>query len=141
MDTLFLRVAGLDVHLKQISCAVRCRQESGKLLAEVRSFGTVTRAIRAFAARSESSAPPPIGSVNLCSPLCWACAVTLPGVSPESYRARDFTWKRPERRDRLELEPMPFVEVSRGRHGILLYALRPTGRASPYRRPARTTKM
>ena len=49
MDTLFVKVAGLDVHLKQISCAVRCRQESGKLLTQVRSFGTMTRDLRALA--------------------------------------------------------------------------------------------
>jgi transposase len=49
MDTLFVRVAGLDVHLKSIQCAVRCRQESGKLLAKVRSFGTMTRDLRALA--------------------------------------------------------------------------------------------
>ena len=49
MDTLFAKVAGLDVHLKTISCAVRCRQESGKLRAAVRSFGTMTRDLRALA--------------------------------------------------------------------------------------------
>jgi transposase len=49
MDTLFAKVAGLDVHLKTISCAVRCRQESGKLLTQVRSFGTMTRDLRALA--------------------------------------------------------------------------------------------
>lgn len=49
MDTLFARVAGLDVHLKTIACAVRCRQESGKLLVQVRSFGTMTRDLRALA--------------------------------------------------------------------------------------------
>jgi transposase len=49
MDTLFARVAGLDVHLKTIQCAVRCRQPSGKLLTQVRSFGTVTRDLRALA--------------------------------------------------------------------------------------------
>jgi len=48
MDTLFTRVAGLDVHLKSIQCAVRCRQESG-LLTQVRSFGTMTRDLRALA--------------------------------------------------------------------------------------------
>src|SRR5207253_10837481 len=32
MDTLFAKVAGLDVHLKGIQCAVRSRQESGKLI-------------------------------------------------------------------------------------------------------------
>jgi transposase len=49
MDTLFAKVAGLDVHLKAISCAVRCRQDSGKLLTQVRSFGTMTRDLRALA--------------------------------------------------------------------------------------------
>jgi transposase len=49
MDTLFSKVAGLDVHLKSIQCAVRCRQESGKVLTEVRSFGTMTRDLRALA--------------------------------------------------------------------------------------------
>ena len=49
MDTLFARVAGLDVHLKSIQCAVRCRQDSGKLLTQVRSFGTMTRDLRALA--------------------------------------------------------------------------------------------
>ena len=49
MDTLFARVAGLDVHLKSIRCAVRCRQDSGTLLTQVRSFGTVTRDLRTLA--------------------------------------------------------------------------------------------
>jgi transposase len=49
MDTLFAKVAGLDVHLKSISCAVRLRQPSGKLRAEVRSFGTMTRDLRSLA--------------------------------------------------------------------------------------------
>ena len=49
MDTLFAKVAGLDVHRKSILCAVRCRQESGKLLSQVRSFGTMTRDLRALA--------------------------------------------------------------------------------------------
>jgi transposase len=49
MDTLLLMVAGLDVHLKWIQAAVRCRQESGKLFTEVRSFGTMTRDLRALA--------------------------------------------------------------------------------------------
>lgn len=48
MDTMYCRVAGLDVHLKTISCAVRC-QETGKLIREVRSFGTMTRDLRALA--------------------------------------------------------------------------------------------
>jgi transposase len=49
MDTLFERVAGLDVHLKSIQAAVRCGQESGKLNERVRSFGTMTRDLRALA--------------------------------------------------------------------------------------------
>src|SRR5258708_38946081 len=49
MDTLFMKVAGLDVHLKSIQCAVRCRQASGKLLASVRSFGTMTKDLREMA--------------------------------------------------------------------------------------------
>jgi transposase len=49
MDTLFASVAGLDVHLKSIRSAVRCRQDSGKLLTQVRSFGTMTRDLRALA--------------------------------------------------------------------------------------------
>jgi transposase len=49
MDTLFVKVAGLDVHLKGIQCAVRCRQDSGKLFTQIRSFGTMTRDLRALA--------------------------------------------------------------------------------------------
>ena len=49
MDTLNSKVAGLDVHLRSIQCAIRCRQPTGKLLAEVRSFGTMTRDLRALA--------------------------------------------------------------------------------------------
>jgi transposase len=49
MDTLFAKVAGLDVHLKGIRCAVRCRQDSGTLFTQVRSFGTMTRDLRALA--------------------------------------------------------------------------------------------
>ncbi len=49
MDTLFAKVAGLDVHLKRVQCAVRCCQESGKLIKQVRSFGTMTRDLRALA--------------------------------------------------------------------------------------------
>jgi len=49
MDSLNLKVAGLDVHLRSIQCAVRCRQPTGKLLAQVRSFGTMTRDLRALA--------------------------------------------------------------------------------------------
>lgn len=49
MDTLFLKIAGLDVHLKTVQVAVRCQQESGKLLKQVRCFGTLTRDLRALA--------------------------------------------------------------------------------------------
>jgi transposase len=49
MDTVYLKVAGLDVHLKSIQCAIRCRQPTGKLLTEIRSFGTMTRDLRALA--------------------------------------------------------------------------------------------
>jgi transposase len=49
MDTLFAKVAGLDVHLKSISCAVRCRHDSGRLLTRVRSYGTMTGDLRALA--------------------------------------------------------------------------------------------
>lgn len=48
MDTTYVKVAGLDVHHKTIQCAVRC-QESGKLFAQSRSFGTMTCQLRALA--------------------------------------------------------------------------------------------
>jgi transposase len=48
MDTIYSKVAGLDVHLKSIQSAVRC-QETGKLFREVRSFETMTRDLRALA--------------------------------------------------------------------------------------------
>jgi transposase len=54
MDTMYPKVAGLDVHLKSIQCAVRCRQETGNLLAELRSFGTMTSNLRALADYLES---------------------------------------------------------------------------------------
>lgn len=49
MDTIFAKVAGLDVHLKRIKCGIRCRQETGKLVKEVRTYGTMTRDLRALA--------------------------------------------------------------------------------------------
>lgn len=49
MDTLLPKVAGLDVHLRSIQCAVRCRQPAGKLFAQARSFGTMTRDLRTLA--------------------------------------------------------------------------------------------
>lgn len=54
MDLIYSNVAGLDVHLKSIQCAVRCRQEGGKLWQEVRTFGTMTRDLRAMADYLES---------------------------------------------------------------------------------------
>ncbi len=49
MDTIFAKVAGLDVHPKFITVAVRCRLETGKLFTEVRTYGTRTRDLRAMA--------------------------------------------------------------------------------------------
>ena len=49
MDTIYDRVAGLDVHQKFITVGVRCRLETGKLFAEVRTFGTMTRDLMALA--------------------------------------------------------------------------------------------
>jgi len=50
MGTLHSQVVGLDVHRKTTQRAVRCQQErSGKLLKQVRAFGTMTRDPRALA--------------------------------------------------------------------------------------------
>ncbi len=49
MDTIFAKVAGLDVHQKFITVGVRCRLEIGKLFAEVRESGTMTRDLLALA--------------------------------------------------------------------------------------------
>jgi hypothetical protein len=49
METIFARVAGLDVHQKFISVGVRCRLDTGKLFAEVRTFTTMTRDLWALA--------------------------------------------------------------------------------------------
>jgi transposase len=49
MDTVFAKVAGLDVHPKFTTVAVRCRSETGKLFAEVRTYGTMTTDLRAMA--------------------------------------------------------------------------------------------
>lgn len=48
MDTLYAKVAGLDVHHKTIQCAVRCL-ESGKFLTKSRAFGTMTCQLRELA--------------------------------------------------------------------------------------------
>lgn len=49
MDTTYANVAGLDVHHKTIQCAVRCQQATGKALQQSRSFGTMTKQLRALA--------------------------------------------------------------------------------------------
>jgi transposase len=49
MDTIYAKVAGLDVHQKFITVGIRCRLETGKLFAEVRTFGTMTRDLLALA--------------------------------------------------------------------------------------------
>jgi transposase len=49
MDTLFAKVAGLDVHHKFITVGVRYRLDTGKTFAEVRTFGTMTRDLMALA--------------------------------------------------------------------------------------------
>src|SRR5512135_330382 len=54
MDTIFAKVAGLDVHQKFITVGVRCRLETGKLFAEVRTFGTMTRDLLALAGYLEA---------------------------------------------------------------------------------------
>jgi transposase len=54
MDTIYSSVAGLDVHQKSIQSAVRCGQPTGKLIRKVRSFGTMTRDLRAMADYLES---------------------------------------------------------------------------------------
>jgi transposase len=48
MDTIYAKVAGLDVHHKTVKCAVRC-QQSGKLVKQFRTFGTMTCELRALA--------------------------------------------------------------------------------------------
>lgn len=54
MDPIYSNVAALDVHLKSIQSAVRCGWPTGKLLPKVRSFGTMTRDLRAMADYLES---------------------------------------------------------------------------------------
>jgi transposase len=49
MDTVFAKVAGLDVHQKFITVGVRCRLDTGTPFAEVRTFGTMTADLRALA--------------------------------------------------------------------------------------------
>jgi transposase len=49
MDTVFAKVAGLDVHHKFITVGIRCHLETGKLFAEVRTFATMTRDLMALA--------------------------------------------------------------------------------------------
>ena len=49
MDTIDAKVAGLDVHQKFITVAVRCHLDTGKTFAEVRTFTTMTRDLWALA--------------------------------------------------------------------------------------------
>jgi transposase len=49
MDTIYAKVAGLDVHQKFITVAVRCHLDTGKTFAEVRTFTTMTRDLTALA--------------------------------------------------------------------------------------------
>ena len=49
MDTVFAKVAGLDVHQKFITVGVRCHLDTGKTFAEVRTFTTMTRDLLALA--------------------------------------------------------------------------------------------
>jgi transposase len=49
MDTVFNKVAGLDVHQRFITVGVRCHLDTGKLFAEVRTFGTMTKDLLALA--------------------------------------------------------------------------------------------
>jgi transposase len=49
MDTVFAKVAGLDVHQKFITVGVRCHLDTGKTFAEVRTFTTMTRDLLAMA--------------------------------------------------------------------------------------------
>jgi transposase len=49
MDAIFAKVAGLDVHQRFITVGVRCRLDTGKTFAEVRTFTTMTRDLLAMA--------------------------------------------------------------------------------------------
>ena len=49
MDTIYAKVAGLDVHQKFITVGVRCHLDTGKTFAEVRTFTTMTRDLMALA--------------------------------------------------------------------------------------------
>ena len=48
METVFERVAGLDVHKASVKANVRCREGAGKLRQETRTFGTMTRDLLAL---------------------------------------------------------------------------------------------
>jgi transposase len=50
MDTIYRRVAGLDVHKDSVQACVRIMDESGKVAGEVRSFSTMTDGIRELGA-------------------------------------------------------------------------------------------
>ena len=46
MDIIYQRVAGLDLHKETIVAAVRCIDAAGKVEADLRTFGTMTRDLR-----------------------------------------------------------------------------------------------
>lgn len=48
MDSIYQRVAGLDVHQKSVVAAVRCLESAGKLQTDLRTFGTMTRDLLAL---------------------------------------------------------------------------------------------
>ena len=43
MDIIYPRVAGLDLHKKTVVVGLRCINAAGKLEADLRTFGTMTR--------------------------------------------------------------------------------------------------
>jgi transposase len=48
MDTLYPRCAGIDVHKNNAVVCVRCADRPGKVVAEVRTFSTMTRDLLAL---------------------------------------------------------------------------------------------
>jgi transposase len=60
MDTIYAKVAGLDVHQKFITVAVRCHLDTGTTFAEVRTFTTMTRDLTALADYLEALGVTPV---------------------------------------------------------------------------------
>jgi hypothetical protein len=52
MDTVFDKVAGLDVHHKFITVGIRCRLETGKLFADGHKKGDIKGGHSAFTSRA-----------------------------------------------------------------------------------------